>query len=163
MPRRVSSLRSAMDNDARTPLASTRSRNVAVRLLLAPIGHMDNALASNDPICCTPCDRMYRAVLSEPVDKSRITAHRRDMHLSAIESPYIAVRGLAEPRRVRQHGVEYRFKLTGRSGDDLKHLRRCCLLLQRLGKVSGALAKVVGALAQFVEQPPILDGDDGLR
>ena len=37
----------------------------------------------------------------------------------------------------------------------LQHLRGRGLLLQRLGEI-------VGALAQFVEQPRVLDGDDGL-
>ncbi len=36
-----------------------------------------------------------------------------------------------------------------------KNLRRRRLLLQRLGQI-------VGALAQLVEQPRVLDGDDGL-
>ena len=36
----------------------------------------------------------------------------------------------------------------------------CCS--NDFGEVGGALAEVVGALAQFVEQPRILDGDDGL-
>src|SRR6516162_9602620 len=44
----------------------------------------------------------------------------------------------------------------------MKHFRRGRLLLQRLSKVSGALAKVVGALTQFVEQPRVLDGDNSL-
>ena len=39
--------------------------------------------------------------------------------------------------------------------DDAQHLRCRRLLLQRF-------AEIVGALAQFVEQPRILDGDDGL-
>jgi hypothetical protein len=38
----------------------------------------------------------------------------------------------------------------------LQHFRGRRLLLQRL-------AQIVGALAQFVEQPRVLDGDDGLR
>ena len=37
----------------------------------------------------------------------------------------------------------------------LQHLRGRGLLLQRLGQI-------VGALAQLVEQPRVLDGDDGL-
>ena len=39
-------------------------------------------------------------------------------------------------------------KITGRRTDDAQHVRRRCLLLQRF--------------AQFVQQPRILDGDDGL-
>ena len=38
----------------------------------------------------------------------------------------------------------------------LQHLGGRGLLLQRLGEI-------VGALAQLVEQPRVLDGDDGLR
>ena len=43
----------------------------------------------------------------------------------------------------------------GELDDDLEHLRGRGLLLQRLGQI-------VGALAQLVEQPRVLDGDDGL-
>ena len=45
---------------------------------------------------------------------------------------------------------------TGELDDDLEYFRGRGLLLQRLGQI-------VGALAQFVEQPRVLDGDDGLR
>jgi len=55
---------------------------------------------------------------------------------------------VAQPRGVRQHGLEYRFKLAGRARDDTEDLRGRGLLLQRL--------------AQLVEQPGVLDGDDRL-
>src|SRR5262245_52832750 len=57
--------------------------------------------------------------------------------------------GLAEPRRVCQHGLEHRLQLAGRTADDAEHLRSRGLLLKRL--------------AQLVEQARVLDGDDGLR
>jgi hypothetical protein len=57
--------------------------------------------------------------------------------------------GLAEPRCVPQHSSEYGFQLTGRTADHLQHLGGRRLLFERL--------------AQLVEQPCILDGDDGLR
>src|SRR6516162_553557 len=63
--------------------------------------------------------------------------------------------GFADTYCVFQHGLEYWFQLAGRAGDDAQHLRRRCLLLQRFGEISGALA-------QFIQQPRILDGDDGL-
>ena len=56
---------------------------------------------------------------------------------------------------VFQHRLEHRLQLARRAGDDLQHLRGRGLLLQRLGEI-------VGALAQLVEQPRVLDGDDGL-
>src|SRR5262249_29739844 len=56
---------------------------------------------------------------------------------------------------VRQHGLKDWLKLARRAGNNLEHLRRRSLLLQRL-------AEIVGALAQFIEQPGVLDGDDGL-
>ena len=63
--------------------------------------------------------------------------------------------GLADARRVLQHRLEHRLQFARRAGDDLQHLRGRGLLLQRLGQI-------VGALAQLVEQPRVLDGDDGL-
>src|SRR5262245_61064826 len=56
--------------------------------------------------------------------------------------------GGAETHRIRQHGVEHRLKLARRTGDDAEHFGGCSLLLQRF--------------AQLVEQPRVLDGDDGL-
>src|SRR5262245_47890764 len=55
---------------------------------------------------------------------------------------------LAYAGRVFQHRLEYRLKRARRAADDLEHLRRRSLLLQRL--------------AQLVEQARVLDGDDGL-
>ena len=63
------------------------------------------------------------------------------------------------PRRCASHSPaspEHRLQLAGRTADDLEHLGGRGLLLQRLGEI-------VGALAQLVEQPRVLDGDHGLR
>ena len=51
--------------------------------------------------------------------------------------------------------LEHRLQLARRGGDDLQHFRGRGLLLQ-------GLAQIIGALAQFLEQPRVLDGDDGL-
>ena len=56
---------------------------------------------------------------------------------------------------ILQHGLEHRLQIARRAGDDLQHLAGRGLLLQRLGQI-------VGALAQLVEQPRVLDGDHGL-
>src|SRR6516164_11827815 len=56
--------------------------------------------------------------------------------------------GFADPHRILQHGLEHRLQITGRRTDDFEDLRGRRLLLKRL--------------AQFVEQPRVLDGDDGL-
>jgi hypothetical protein len=56
--------------------------------------------------------------------------------------------GLAELDRRSGEGVENGLKVKGRAADDLQHIGSGGLLLQRL--------------AQLVEQPRILNGDDGL-
>src|SRR5215469_15130128 len=58
--------------------------------------------------------------------------------------------------RAREHGLEYGLQLAPRSGDDLQHFGRRSLLLQ-------GFSEIIGALAQLVEQPRVLDGDDRLR
>ena len=85
----------------------------------------------------------------------RRAVQRRHAEGIALASETDAELGLANARRVLQHGVEHRLQLAGRAADDLEHLRGRGLLLQRL-------AQIVGALAQLVEQPRVLDGDDGL-
>src|SRR5262249_42957607 len=57
-------------------------------------------------------------------------------------------RSLAKPGRLLQHSLEHRLQLTRRAANNLEHVRGCGLLLERL--------------AQFVKQPRILNGDDGL-
>src|SRR5215469_3407877 len=56
--------------------------------------------------------------------------------------------GFAELCRIRQHGLKDRPQLAGGRADNAQHLRCCGLLLQRLPKL--------------IEQPRVLDGDDGL-
>src|SRR5262249_30483728 len=63
--------------------------------------------------------------------------------------------GLAHPRRIRQHGLKYGFKLTGRARYDLQHLRRRRLLLERLGELARALLLCL-------KQPHVLDRDHRL-
>ncbi len=63
--------------------------------------------------------------------------------------------GAANSRGVRQHRLEDWLQFAGRAGNDLQHLRGRRLLFQRL-------AEIGRALTQLVEQPRILDGDDGL-
>src|SRR5262249_16020518 len=55
----------------------------------------------------------------------------------------------ADAYRIPQHGLEHRLQFTRRRADDLEYLRGRGLLFQRL--------------AQLVEQPCVLDGNDGLR
>src|SRR5262249_48496397 len=56
--------------------------------------------------------------------------------------------GVADAHRVFQHRVEHRPQIAGRTTDDLQYIGSGGLLLERL--------------AQLIEQPRVLDGDDGL-
>ena len=85
----------------------------------------------------------------------RHSEHRRRAPRTALESEQSAEIGLANSHSVLQHGLEHRLQLAGRTRDDAQHLRCRGLLLQRLGEI-------VGALAQLVEQPRVLDRDDRL-
>jgi hypothetical protein len=52
-------------------------------------------------------------------------------------------------RRGLRQRIEYRLKVKGRMADDFEHVGGGGLLLQRF--------------AQFIEQPRVLDGDDGSK
>jgi hypothetical protein len=51
--------------------------------------------------------------------------------------------------------LQHRLEIESRPADDLEHVGGGDLLLQRF-------AEIVSALAQLVEQPRVLDRDDGL-
>jgi len=53
--------------------------------------------------------------------------------------------GLTDAHCISQHGLKHRLKLARRSADDLQHLGRSRLLLQRLGKVPPRLGEFTGA------------------
>ena len=61
----------------------------------------------------------------------------------------------ANPRGALDDGVEHRLHVRRRAADDAEHLGRRRLMLQRL-------AQFRVALAEFLEQAHVLDGDDGL-
>ena len=69
-----------------------------------------------------------------------------------ISSPLFAIDGrhirIAQPCRRLDERVKYRLQIESRAADDLEYVGGGGLLLQRL--------------AQLLEQPRVLDGDDGL-
>src|SRR5690348_8882094 len=62
---------------------------------------------------------------------------------------------LANCRRALDDGIEHRLHIRRRTADDSEHLGRCGLMLQ-------GFAQFCVALAEFLEQPHILNGNDGL-
>ncbi len=66
-----------------------------------------------------------------------------------------AITRIAQPGCRFGDGIEDRLQVEGRAADDLEHVAGCGLVFERL-------LKIARALAQFVEQADILDGDDGL-
>ena len=66
-----------------------------------------------------------------------------------------AKHGVADAYRFLQHGCKDRLKIAGRATDNLQHLRRRGLLLQRFSKLPRALLL-------RLEQPYVFDRDYGL-
>src|SRR5215475_3561377 len=77
----------------------------------------------------------------------RIISNNTPQHL-AIEAEDKSPIGSAKPYRTFGNGLEDRLQIERRPTDDLKHVGSSSLLLQRF--------------AQLIEQPRVLDGDDGL-
>ena len=60
----------------------------------------------------------------------------------AVPTVDVSKLGVANANRVLQHGRKHRLKIAGGAADNLKHLRRGRLLLQRFGEVGGAFGEV---------------------
>src|SRR5262249_3813348 len=85
----------------------------------------------------------------------RRTNSRCGVEPRAVKAEQQAELGLANAKRVFQHGIENRLQISRRRADDTQDLRGRCLLLQRL-------AQLARALLLGLEQAYILDGDHGL-
>jgi hypothetical protein len=72
--------------------------------------------------------------------------------IPAVDAAYV---GIANPRGIRQDVFKHRLEVPRRAGDNAKHFRCRGLLLERFGEI-------VSALPQLIEQPRVLDGNDGL-
>src|SRR5262249_11787414 len=75
----------------------------------------------------------------------------------AIPTIDISESGVADPYGILQHGFKYGLNITGSAADNLEHLRRRRLLLQRFGQVGGSLAQLVSQCADLFLQ--LCDGE----
>jgi len=79
----------------------------------------------------------------------RRTVQRGHAEAISLGKVQIAKRGLAEARRVRQHGLEHGLKLARRARDDAQDLRGRRLLLQRLGEMLLCIGEFAGPLVEL--------------
>src|SRR5262249_13653795 len=77
------------------------------------------------------------------------------MHQLPIKPEYITEARVAEPRRALCDHIEYRLDVCRRAADRLKYFAGCRLILERLLQL--AFARLLR-----LEQPCVLDGNDGL-
>ena len=80
---------------------------------------------------------------------------RRDTEVCTLPQEYCRVFGDAQAARNRRNDVEHRLQIELRTTDNAQHLACCCLIFERLLQL--AFAGLLG-----LEQPRVLDGDDGL-
>ena len=107
-------------------------------------------------------NKAYPQTLARLDQGRRRIMGREDVRLLTIPPVDVPKGGVAKPNGFLKHGGKYRLKIAGGATDNLEHLRRGSLLLQRLREVGCAFGEVGSALTEFVEQPRVLNGDDGL-
>src|SRR5262249_49990969 len=80
--------------------------------------------------------RPLRPALPDLGECRRHAKHGTRPPRAALEAEQHAEAGFAEAHGVRQHGLEHWLQLAGRTRNYLQHLRRSCLLLQRLAQLA---------------------------
>jgi hypothetical protein len=108
--------------------------------------------ASAPPCAASAPPRLFWVDARSSGPRSRARKEAKHVAIPGID---ISKLGVADANGLLQHGLEHGLQIARRTADDLEHLRRGRLLLQRFRELDGALT-------QLVEQPRILDGDDGL-
>src|SRR5215475_8810140 len=84
------------------------------------------------------------------------------MNELAVEPINEAVQCRAQSRRAPRDRLEHRLHIRWGAADDAKHLARCGLVFESLCQFLRSLGKFTGARLDLLEQPCVLDGDDGL-
>ena len=106
-----------------------------------------------------PCSRIQRTCGIINTDLGAANGYGtkmspRNQTVPLVESQHHVI-DPTNPGGALDDGVEHRLHVGGRAADDAEHLGRCRLMLQRL-------AQFRVALAEFLEQAHVLDGDHRL-
>ena len=144
----------------RAPVRSTSTLNDAstadVGLIGAGIDDVLRLMCCNDVLQRIVRSEMQQRIAPPQLDPLRYVAvHRRNPECGAVVEQQIAEFRFADAGRILQHRLEHRLQLAGRRTDDAQHVRRRGLLFERFGELARAL--LLG-----LEQPHVLQGDDGL-
>ena len=134
--------------DARPVDQVTKPRDVAVDLLFGGIDDMDEAPGEQGAPQRTFLFRHSGRALPQPFGELCVAVRGDCPRALAVVSPDVTVGRQAEPSCLLDHRLEHRLEVAGRRVDDLQHLRRRRLPLQRL--------------ALFGQQAGVVHGDDGL-
>ncbi len=119
------------------------------------VGDVDRLAVHEDPAGDRLATGLDRVGMHE-IDKGlRAAGFGLQPHHLAVAQAYDSERCAAQRLRGLGQRGEHRFQVEGRAADDLEHIGGRGLLLQ-------GFAEIVGALAQFVEQAGVLDGDHRL-
>src|SRR6516164_8587916 len=153
-PMRSSSLSMGTPRTERPPKTSTNSSKwfytLEIRQIFCRVCDM------NELLCLSKASQRCLRVKMEDwlglshLGKVRRHAVQRDSaEAVAFGAPQEAQLRLADARRIGEHCLKHRLQLPRRTTDDSQYFRCRGLLLQRL--------------PQFVQQPRVLNSDDGLR
>src|SRR5262245_12830219 len=122
-------------SDSRSSL-SKRAFSMAMTAWLAKLVSSSICLSVNGERTMRMLHANHHRLTLPPLDIGRRrTVQRGHAEAISLGKVQIAKRGLAEARRVRQHGLEHGLKLARRARDDAQDLRGRRLLLQRLGEM----------------------------
>jgi hypothetical protein len=123
---------------------------VEIALVLTKVADVDDLFGFGDTV-----ERSARLIahddqrfLPEPVGIAGLAVHRHRTKVGPLSQEQISHLGFADTSGILQHGLEHQLEVPWRARNDAQHFGCGGLLLQRF--------------AQFVEQPGILDGNDGL-
>src|SRR5262245_41607371 len=117
--------------------------------LLGDIGDMNRLSGLSNSPQSGLCTRSLRSALPKIGECRRDSEHSGGSPCAIIVAKQHTKSGAANLHRILQHRPEYRFKLPGRTADDLEHVSCRSLLLQRLAK--------------FTQKPRICDRNHSLR
>src|SRR5262249_3854733 len=128
---------------------------IDVGLIGTKIGNVDGLARFGEPAHWVERPRPMRSAPKEVRERRGYAELRDDSGGAILEPPQIPEMGGANARRIFQNGLEHGLQFAWRTTDDLEHLRRRTVLLQRH-------VDLARAPLHLVEQAHVLDRDHRL-
>src|SRR5262245_38599654 len=127
------------------------------------VGYVDDRAFKDRPTCEEGARWASRIDTLQRIEGfGSVVVVSNHMEQFSVEFIKCAQQRTAQPHSTLDDGVENRLEVCRRTTDDIEHFARSCLMMKSFGECVSAFCYLACARLFGLEQPRVLNGDDGL-